>query len=204
MLFLSVLAPNRGIRNASWGNGDYMFVWHDVFSTANFPFVTAFKFHRPFFKVVSLDKDPIYWAAVSSEDLKGATMLLVVYCISFFLFCHHTGECIVRIPERTRYYQPIFNCIFFIFEWRTRTGLLRASKTVRVPFLTNVSFSWQWDNFRAAINHTCTKQPAAQARPQPLCFCGETVKQILCLSAVTLTSRQGFHFSSAKSKKKNV
>ena len=51
ILFLSVLAPNRGIRNASWGNGDYMFVWHDVFSTANFPFVAAFKFHRPSLKL---------------------------------------------------------------------------------------------------------------------------------------------------------
>ena len=27
-------APNGGIRNASWDNGDYMFVWHDLFSTA--------------------------------------------------------------------------------------------------------------------------------------------------------------------------
>ena len=112
------IASRSAIRNASWGNGDYLFVWHDVFSTADFLFVPAFKFHRQvpstIFKLVSLDKDPIYWAAVSSKVLKGATMLLVVYYISFFLFCHHTGECIVRIPERTRYYQPIFNCIFYI------------------------------------------------------------------------------------------
>ena len=46
-------------------------------------------------------------------------MLLVVYCISFFLFCHHTGECIVRITERTRYCQPIFNCIFNILVAHT-------------------------------------------------------------------------------------
>ena len=35
------------IHNASWGNGDYMLVWHDVFSTVYFLFVAAFKFHRP-------------------------------------------------------------------------------------------------------------------------------------------------------------
>ena len=48
------------------------------------------------FQVVILDKDPfrITSAAVSSNDFKGATMLLVVYFISFFLFCHQTGECI--------------------------------------------------------------------------------------------------------------
>ena len=67
-------------------------------------------------------------------------MLLVVYCLSFFLFCHHTGECVIRITERTRYYQPIFNCIFFIFESHTPTNLLRASKTVRVPLLTKRFF----------------------------------------------------------------
>lgn len=39
-------------------------------------------------------------------------MLLVVYFISFFLVYHHTGECIVRIIERTRSYQPIFNLRF--------------------------------------------------------------------------------------------
>ena len=35
-------------------------------------------------------------------------MLLAVYFISFFLFCHQTGQYIVRITERIRYYQPIF------------------------------------------------------------------------------------------------
>ena len=39
----------------------------------------------------------IIWAAVSSKGFKGATMLLVVSFISFFLFCHRTGQCIVRI-----------------------------------------------------------------------------------------------------------
>ena len=62
------------------------------------------------FQVVILDKDPfrITSAAVSSNDFKGATMLLVVYFISFCLFCHQTGQYIARITERTRYCQPIF------------------------------------------------------------------------------------------------
>ena len=42
-------------------------------------------------------KIPTIWAAVSSEGFKGATMLLVVSFISFFLFCHRTGQYIVRI-----------------------------------------------------------------------------------------------------------
>ena len=61
------------------------------------------------FQVVILDKDPFrITTAVSSNDFKGATMLLVVYFISFFLFCHQTGQYIARITERTRYSQPIF------------------------------------------------------------------------------------------------
>ena len=42
-------------------------------------------------------KIPTIWAAVSSKGFKGATMLLVVSFISFFLFCHRTGQYIVRI-----------------------------------------------------------------------------------------------------------
>ena len=44
---VSLDIPDRGIRNASWGNGDYVLVYHDVFSTAYFLLVPAFKFHRP-------------------------------------------------------------------------------------------------------------------------------------------------------------
>ena len=40
-------------------------------------------------------------------------MLLVVYSTSFFLFCHQTGQYIVRITERNRCYQPIFQPAFF-------------------------------------------------------------------------------------------
>ena len=39
--------PNSGIRNASWENGDYVLVYHDVFSTVYFLLVSASKFHRP-------------------------------------------------------------------------------------------------------------------------------------------------------------
>ena len=44
----------------SWGNGDYVLVWHNVFSTVYFLqevlsieylFVAAFKFHRPSYKL---------------------------------------------------------------------------------------------------------------------------------------------------------
>ena len=42
-------------------------------------------------------KIPTIWAAVSSKGFKGTTMLLVVSFISFFLFCHRTGQYIVRI-----------------------------------------------------------------------------------------------------------
>ena len=47
-------------------------------------------------------------ASVSSQDLKETTMLLVVYFLPFLLFCHQTGQYIVRITERTLYYPPIF------------------------------------------------------------------------------------------------
>ena len=41
-------------------------------------------------------------------------MLLVVYLISFFLFCHQTGQYIVRITERTTLHLStnILTCIF--------------------------------------------------------------------------------------------
>ena len=69
------------------------------------PFCACVQVPSTIFQVVILDKDPlrITWAAVSSNDFKGATMLLVVYFISFFLFCHQTGQYIARITERTRY-----------------------------------------------------------------------------------------------------
>ena len=35
-----------GIRNASWGNRDYVLVYHEVFSTVYFLLVPAFKCHR--------------------------------------------------------------------------------------------------------------------------------------------------------------
>ena len=47
-------------------------------------------------------------ATVCSQDLKKATMLLVVYFIPFLLFCQQTGQYLVRITERTLYYPPIF------------------------------------------------------------------------------------------------
>ena len=39
----AAIARNGGMRTASWGNGDYMLVWHDVFNTEYFLFVPAFK-----------------------------------------------------------------------------------------------------------------------------------------------------------------
>ena len=74
-----------------------MMVWHEVFSIGHFLLVPAFKFHRPFFKSWDWIKILIIWASVSPKGFKGATMLLVVSFISFFLFCHRTGQCIVRI-----------------------------------------------------------------------------------------------------------
>ena len=53
--------------------------------------VPAFKVHRPFPKLWVLIKFLITWAAVTSKGFKGATMLLVVSFISFFLLCHRTG-----------------------------------------------------------------------------------------------------------------
>ena len=50
----------------------------------------------------------INWAVVSSNDFKRTTMSLDVYFISFFLFCHQTGQWIAQITERTRYCQPRF------------------------------------------------------------------------------------------------
>ena len=50
-------------------NGDYVLVWHNVFSTVYFlqevpsieyMFAAAFKFHRPSYKLWCLDKDPNY------------------------------------------------------------------------------------------------------------------------------------------------
>ena len=61
-----------------------------------FLFVPASKFHRPFSNLWVWIKILIIWAAVSSKDLKRATMLLVVYVISFLLFCHQTGQCIIN------------------------------------------------------------------------------------------------------------
>ena len=74
-----------------------MIVWHEVFSIGHFLLVPAFKFHRPFSKLWVWIKILIIWAAVSSKGFKGKTMLLVVSFISFFLFCHRTGQYIVRI-----------------------------------------------------------------------------------------------------------
>ena len=61
-----------------------------------FLFVPASKFHRPFSNLWVWIKILIIWAAVSSKDLKRAAMLLVVYVISFLLFCHQTGQCIIN------------------------------------------------------------------------------------------------------------
>ena len=74
-----------------------MIIWHELFSIGHFLLVPAFKFHRPFLKSWGWIKILIIWAAVNSKGFKGATMLLVVSFISFFLFCHRTGQCIVRI-----------------------------------------------------------------------------------------------------------
>ena len=71
-----------------------MMVWHEVFSILHFPLVPAFKFHRPLWVWIKI---LIIWAAVSSKGFKGATMLLVVSFISFFLFYHRTGQCIVPL-----------------------------------------------------------------------------------------------------------
>ena len=79
------------------GNGDHMIVWHEVFSIVHFLLVPAFKFHRPSSKLWVWIKFLITWAAVSSKGFKEATMLLVVSFISFFLFCHRTGQCIVPL-----------------------------------------------------------------------------------------------------------
>ena len=38
----------KHIRNASWGNGDYVLVYHDLFTVVYFLFVPAFKFRRPY------------------------------------------------------------------------------------------------------------------------------------------------------------
>ena len=84
------LKPNRGRQG---GNGDYMIVWHEVFSIVHF--LLAFKFHRPSCKLWVWIKFLITWAAISSKGFKGATMLLVVSFTSFFLFCHRKGQCIV-------------------------------------------------------------------------------------------------------------
>ena len=53
--------------------------------------------HQPSYKLWFWIKILIIWAAFGSKGFKGATMLLVVSFISFFLFCHRTGQCIVRI-----------------------------------------------------------------------------------------------------------
>ena len=94
---MRLLLPNKGIPNASWGNEDYMIVWHEVLRIGHFLLVPTFKFHRPFSKSWVWITILIIWAAVNSKGFKGATMLLVVSFISFFLFCHRTGQYIVRI-----------------------------------------------------------------------------------------------------------
>ena len=45
----------KHVRNASWGNGDYVLVYHDLFTVVYFLFVPAFKFHRPY-----LEKDTYF------------------------------------------------------------------------------------------------------------------------------------------------
>ena len=45
----------KHIRNASWGNVDYVLVYHDLFTVVYFLFVPAFKFHRPY-----LEKDTYF------------------------------------------------------------------------------------------------------------------------------------------------
>ena len=67
-----------------------MLVWHDV-SVCVLPVCACDHLPR-----CDSDKDPfrITGAAISSNDFKGATMLLAVYFISFLLFCHQTGQCI--------------------------------------------------------------------------------------------------------------
>ena len=85
-------------RETGGGNGDYMIVCHEVCSIVHFLLVPAFKIHRPSSKLWVWIKFLITWAAaVSFKGFKGATMLLVVSFISFFLFCHRTGQCIVPL-----------------------------------------------------------------------------------------------------------
>ena len=74
-----------------------------------------------------LDKDPfrITSAAASSNDLKGATMLLVVYFISFFLFCHQTGQYIAQINAKglvtvNQYFNLHFLCDILVHSGRVK------------------------------------------------------------------------------------
>ena len=69
--FLFVLIPNRGIRNASWRNGDYMLVWHDVISIV-------------YFLLSSLDKDPNYLSCCQFLGLKGSNH--VAGCVFYTFF----------------------------------------------------------------------------------------------------------------------
>ena len=69
----------KHIRNASWGNGDYVLVYHDVFTVVYFLFVPAFKFHRPY-----LDKDTYFSCYCLFLGLKGSNHVAgCVFCTFF-------------------------------------------------------------------------------------------------------------------------
>ena len=108
--FLFVLIPNRDIRNASWGEEDYA-SWEWLTSCRKYTVLNTCLCLRssPWsYKFWFWTKFLINRAVVSSNDFKRATMSLDVYFISFFLFCHQTGQWIAQITERTRYCQPRF------------------------------------------------------------------------------------------------
>ena len=117
------------IRNASWGEGDYMLVFNTLYflagSTQCWTHVCVCVQAPWSYKFWFWIKILIIWAAVSSNDLKRATMSLDVYFISFFLFCHQTGQYIAQINAKglvtvNQYFNLHFLCDILVHSGRVK------------------------------------------------------------------------------------